>query len=291
MTARFGIIGVGEAGSAIAAGLREAGADTVLGYDSRADDPVVAGRAAAAGLPLVGSLAELTARADLLTCLTSATSALAVATSVAPHLEHRHVYSDWNSASPQLKMRVAAIVRPTGARFVDGAVMAAVPPHRHQVPVLLSGDGAEEFASAVYGLGMRLEVLGTEPGAASAVKMFRSLLVKGLEALILECVVGAHEFGAAKRVLDSMNGSLPMGDWDELASYLIGRTVRHGARRAEELRQVAVTLADAGVEPMLAEAGARRLQWLVDLGLGSDVAGDAPATYHTVLDRIDGMRN
>jgi 3-hydroxyisobutyrate dehydrogenase-like beta-hydroxyacid dehydrogenase len=288
MTARLGIIGIGEAGAAIAAGLRDEHGVTAAGYDARGGDAAVRGRAEAAGVRMVGSLGELAAAADVLLCLTSAKVAVAVADAVAPHLRASHVYADWNSASPQVKRDLAATVTATGASFVDGAVMAAVPPLRHRVPVLLSGDGAERLCAAVDGLRMDLEVLGPEPGQASAVKMFRSLLVKGLEALLLECAVGAHAYGATERVLSSMNGTLPTDDWRELASYLLGRTVVHGARRAEELRQVARTLDEIGLEPLLADAGARRLQWFADLGLPADVT---TLDHDGVLAAVEKVRN
>lgn len=288
MTPRIGIIGVGEAGAAIAGGLRDEHGLTVVGYDARGDDPVVQERAERAGVALVGSLAGLAERADVLICLASAKVAVPIARDMAPRLTGDHVYADWNSASPEVKREVGDVVGPTGAAYVDGAVMAAVPPHRHRVPVLLSGDGAEQLAAALAGFGMQLEVLGDEPGQASAVKMFRSLLVKGLEALLLECAVGAQAYGATERVLESMNGTLPTEDWPRLAAYLLERTVAHGERRAEELRQVARTLEDAGVEPLLAEAGARRLQWFVDLGVTADVAG---RNYDGVLRAVAKARS
>jgi 3-hydroxyisobutyrate dehydrogenase-like beta-hydroxyacid dehydrogenase len=278
MTLRLGLIGVGEAGAAIAAGFRDEHGLRVVGYDAQADRDAVRDRAAAAGVELVAEPAELAGRADVLICLASAKVAVAVAEQFAPHLDDRHLYADWNSASPEVKRSVGRVVTGSGAAYVDGAVMAAVPPKRHRVPVLLSGDGAARLAELLSPYGMQLEVLDGEPGQASAVKMFRSLLVKGLEALLLECAVGAEAYGATERVLSSMNGTLPTEDWRELAAYLLERTVLHGARRAEELRQVGSTLADAGVEPLLAEAGARRLQWFVDLGL--DVDG---ADYEGVL--------
>lgn len=288
MTPRIGIIGVGEAGAAIGAGLRDEHHLDVVGYDARGDHEDVRARAGASGIRLVGSLGELAASADLILCLASAKVALSIAEAMAPHLTPDHVYADWNSASPQLKRDVAGVVAATGASFTDGAVMAAVPPHRHRVPVLLSGGGAGRFRDATEGLGMNLEVLGTEPGQASAVKMFRSLLVKGLEALLLECAVGAQAYGVTERVLSSMNGTLPTEDWRELASYLLGRTVVHGERRAEELRQVAQTLGEIGVEPLLADAGARRLQWFADLDLGVDAA---TLPYDKVLDAVQKARN
>src|SRR5262245_15870960 len=191
MSPRIGIIGLGEAGSAIAAGLLEEHGIHVVGYDAQGDDPVVASRASRAGVTMVDSIVALVAASDVIISLTSAKVATAVAESAAAHLGPAHVFSDWNSSSPELKRRVAEIISGSGAAFADGAVMAAVPPHRHRVPVLLSGDGAARFADALQDTSMRLDVIGDEPGQASAVKMFRSLLVKGLEALLLEFGVGA----------------------------------------------------------------------------------------------------
>jgi 3-hydroxyisobutyrate dehydrogenase-like beta-hydroxyacid dehydrogenase len=280
MTPRIGLVGVGEAGAAIAAGLHEEHGLSVVGYDARGHENAVRNRAADAGVTLVDDLRQLCADTDVLLCLASAKVAVAIAEQAAPHLRPAQVYADLNSASPEVKRTVGIIVAGSGAAYVDGAVMAAVPPQRHRVPILLSGGGAARLAELLTPLGMRLEVLGGEPGQASAVKMFRSLLVKGLEALLLECAVGAAAYGATDRVLSSMNGTLPTEDWRRLAGYLLERTVVHGTRRAEELRQVAHTLEDAGVDPMLAEAGARRLQWFVDLDLGPDLD---PTDYEGVL--------
>lgn len=276
---RLGLIGVGEAGAAIGAGLT-AGGHTVLGYDAMPAQ--VATRAAAAGVELVDSPAALAAACDVVICLTNAKTAVRVAAQVAPALGARHLYADWNSASPEVKRQVAEVVGRSGARFVDGAVMAAVPPKRHQVPVLLSGPGADDFLAFGTPLGMNLEVLGDEPGQASAVKMFRSLLVKGLESLILECAVGAQSYGVTRRVLDSMAGSLPMHDWNELASYLMTRSVTHAERRASELDEVGDTLSAAGVEPLLARAGAERLRWLAERGVRDKVGPGAG--YEDILD-------
>lgn len=280
---RVGFIGLGEAGLAMATGLSDVAAAHVVGYDILQDEPAVRAAAEQARVQIVGSATGLAAAADVVICLTSASAAISIAEEVAPVLSSRHLYADYNSASPELKWAVAAVVEPTGARFVDGAVMAAVSPARHQVPVLASGSGAEAFAAVGRELEMRIEVIGDRPGDASAVKMFRSLLVKGLEALVLECALGGARYGVSERVFASMGGSLPFEDWEALASYLIGRTVVHGERRAEELRQVATALVGAGIEPWLAEAGAARLQWAVDHHLRERFGGVAPRRYQDVL--------
>lgn len=280
--ARIGLIGLGEAGGAIASGLAESGV-AIVGYDVRADTPAIRATAERAGVTLAGSVAELVAAVDVVMCLTKAAAAVPVARMAAAELSARHVYADLNSASPAVKRGAAAAVEPTGARFADVAVMAAVPPRRHLVPMLVSGCGAKAFSDQVSPFGMNAEVLGDRVGQASAVKMYRSLLIKGIEALVFECAIGASAEGALDRVLESMTGSLPFGDWAELATYLMGRTVAHGDRRAAELREVAATLEEAGIDPSLANAAAARLEWVAARGLEGQFAG---ADYQEILDAL-----
>ena len=284
-TPRLGLIGLGEAGGAIASGLAERGV-LVVGYDARADAPAVLAAAERAGVTLAGSVGELVAAVDVVLCLTKAAAAVPVAEVAAAGLSARHVYADLNSASPAVKRAAAAVVEQTGAQFADVAVMAAVPPHRHLVPMLASGGGAKAFSAQVSQFGMRAEVLGDRVGQASAVKMYRSLLLKGLEALIFECALGAGAEGALDRVLASMAGSLPFGDWNELASYLMSRTVAHGGRRAAELREVAATLAETGIDPALADAAAARLEWVAARDLGARFADQPPRDYQEILDAL-----
>jgi 3-hydroxyisobutyrate dehydrogenase-like beta-hydroxyacid dehydrogenase len=281
MKPRLGLIGVGEAGSAIAAGLRDGPGVPVTGFDS-GPRAITQRRADEAGIQLVDSLDDLARCSDIILCLAVSSAATAIAEAIAPVLRAEHIYADCNSAGPRRKRDVARIVEATGASFIDVAVMAAVLPHRHKVPLLLSGRRAEALAAALTDYDMNVEVLGPEPGQASAVKILRSLVVKGVEALLLECAIGAERFGVTERVFGSLAGTLP-DDWTAAASYLLGRSLAHGARRADELRQAADTLRDAGIAPLLAEASAARLQWLVDLG-PLDIA--AEADYRTRIDAI-----
>jgi 3-hydroxyisobutyrate dehydrogenase-like beta-hydroxyacid dehydrogenase len=278
---RSGLIGLGEAGSAIAAGLAEQSAAGIVGFDVRPDAPS-ARAAERAGVRMAGSASAVVAACDVVLCLTQADAAVTAARDAAAALTPDHLYADLNSASPKLKQAVAEVVEQAGTRFVDGAVMAAVLPRRHRVPILASGSGAAAFRGAVTPLGMDVEVLGARAGQASAVKMYRSLLVKGLEALVFECALGAERYGATERVFASMAASLPFDDWSELASYLMGRTVAHGARRAEELRQVADTLESSGIDAMLARAAAARLQWAADR-LPPERARDGPLTGYRAI--------
>lgn len=282
MTTRVGIVGFGEAGAAIGAGLAEQGVP-VTAYDLRFDGPdggALRAGADRAGVAVAADIGSLTGQAEVVFSLVTSGAAVAVAEALAPHLRPDHLVADLNSTSPALVRRVFEVIEPTGAGFVDVAVMSAVPPHRHLVPLLASGPGAERLVA--LDLGLRVEVLAGEPGAASAVKLLRSLLIKGVEALLLEFAVAAVPLGGADRVLRSINGTLPT-DWPELADYLLARTARHGHRRSAELAQVAEMLRDAGVEPWLAEAGARRLRWAAEQGLDAHFQDREPSGYQEVI--------
>jgi len=290
VTAQFGLIGFGEAGSSIAAGLVGAGA-SVTAFDMRLTQPVgerLRQQAAQAGVTLVDAAAEVAAAAEIVLSLVTAQAAEPVARSLVDHLGDRHLVVDLNSTSPGLARRVGEIVAPSGAGFVDVSIMAAVPPNGHRVEMLASGPEAARFAAAGTPLGMKIEVIGDEIGAASAVKMLRSLLVKGLEVLLLDSCLAARRYGATERVLQSMNGGLPMHDWEALATYLLGRTAVHAERRGHELEEAAVTLEELGMDPSVPAAGARRLLWAASRDIGGRFADHLPGHYDDVLAALEG---
>ena len=290
-TTAVGILGMGEAGLAVGAGLVQDAAVRVLAFDVGSKDPRRgdAMRAAAreAGIVLVEDVAEVAGASSLVLSFVTARAAEAVAVAVAPHLTSRHLYVDANSASPELMTTVAAVVEGRGADFADAAVMAAVPPHRHRVPMLVSGGGAARLCAVAPSLGMQLEMIDGPAGAASGVKMLRSLLVKGVEALLLQTGRAARQFGVFDQVLESMD-DLPFDDWRVLADYLLGRTAVHGERRGHELEEVARTLSALSVDAGLAEAGARALLDAAETGRLATVADvDLPGSRHRVVAALE----
>lgn len=286
-----GFIGFGEAGFTIGNGLRSAGVE-LFAYDIATDapdrGPLIRSRAQQAGATLVSSHAELTRAADVLLSTVTSSSALDAARQTAPHLEPRHVYADLNSVSPNLKREIASVIAAAGAAFVEAAVMAPVQPYGHRVPMLIGGPAARRFADRLTPIGMRLEVLDGPIGKAAAVKMCRSIVVKGIEALLAECVLGASQYEADEKVFASLQETWPGIDWKPLADYTMGRLVVHGERRAREMAEVAETLRAIGVEPMMAEATARRQDWSAALDLKRHFGPDGPATYQDVLDVLNG---
>jgi 3-hydroxyisobutyrate dehydrogenase-like beta-hydroxyacid dehydrogenase len=291
----IGFIGFGEAGFTIGNGLRGAGLERLLAYDIATDardrGPQIRERAAQSGATLVADSAALAGGAGILFSTVTSSSALDAAEQTAPFLGPDHVYADLNSVSPALKRRIGEVIGATGAQFVEVAVMAPVAPYGHRVPMLLGGPSAGAFAERLAPFGMRMEVLpSTQIGTAAAVKMCRSIVVKGLEALLCECVLGAHEYGAAEHVLASLQESYPGLDWKELADYTMGRVVVHGERRAREMEEVAETLRAMGVEPIMAEATARRQDWSAKLGLRALFGPEGPATALEVLEALKTMQ-
>lgn len=286
----IGFIGFGEAASCIARGLQREGITQLMAYDVNSGSPQLRAamrqRADQSGTRLLPTLSDAIAASDIVFSAVTADVAQAVGKQAAPHLEARHAYVDLTSASPAVKQSISEAVTTRGAQFVEAAIMAAVPGPDHRVPMLVCGSGAQAFADRMRPYGMRLDVLEGAVGSASAVKMFRSIIIKGLEALMLECLLGAERYGAAERVFASVGESFPGLDWNQVAHYLVGRTALHGQRRAHEMEEVARTLSEMGIDPIMASAAARRLQWFADLQLTQRFDRHAPTTYDEVLRAI-----
>jgi 3-hydroxyisobutyrate dehydrogenase len=289
----IGFIGFGEAGFTIGNGLTEAGLQRLLAYDIAAGTPdrgpLIRQRAATARATLVATSEELARSADVLLSTVTCSAALDAARQTAPWVGSGHLYADLNSVSPALKRDVATVIQNTGANFVEGAVMAPVQPYGQRVPMLVGGPAAQRFVELMAPFGMNLEVLDGPIGRAAAVKMCRSIVVKGVEALLAECVLAATPYGADDKVFASLQETWPGVDWKKLADYTMGRLVVHGERRAREMEEVAETLAAIGVDPIMAEATARRQDWSARLDLKSHFGPDGPRSYSEVVELVSRL--
>ncbi|HUA18854.1 MAG TPA: DUF1932 domain-containing protein [Bryobacteraceae bacterium] len=282
---KLGFVGFGEAAYHIAKGLREAGVASIAAYDIQVTDQVRK-RAGETETRLVATNRDLAQSCDIMLSAVTADQALIAAEQTQPHLGAAHLYADLNSVSPGVKQSIARTIESAGARFVEIAMMAPVPPYGHKVPMLAGGPGAPEFVERLAPLGISAEVVSREVGTAAATKMFRSIIVKGLEALLTECVLGASRYNAEPRVFASLAASYPGINWSELADYMLGRVVVHGERRAREMEEVAATLREIDIEPIMAEAIVRRMDWSVQAGLKQLFKGEAPKSYRDVVDAV-----
>ena len=214
MVESLGFVGFGEAAFHLAKGLREAGVKRTLAYDVHTHTPHLGERievrARETRTELVEFSAALAGSTPVILSAVTADQALAAAEQTAPYLTSQHIYADLNSVSPRTKQAVGETISRSGARFVEIAVMGPIPPLLEKTPMLIGGSAAPRFKEMFEPYGMRLEVVSTDQiGRAAAVKMFRSVIYKGLEALIFECVLGASQYGAEARVFTSLAESFP----------------------------------------------------------------------------------
>jgi len=280
---KIGFAGFGEAAFHIAKGLRQPGISSVTAFDINVTDKMRQ-RAREVDTLLVATNRELAERSDVIMSAVTANQAKNAADQNAPYLTADHIYADLNSVSPGLKQSIAHVIEASGARFAEIAMMAPVPPYGHKVLMLAGGAGAPAFVEKLAPFGITAEIVSREVGTAAATKMFRSIMVKGMEALITECVLGATRYNADERVFASLAESFPGIDWKQLADYMVGRVVVHGERRAREMEEVAATLREIDIEPIMAEAIVRRMDWSVEAGLKQIFHGEAPKSYRDVVD-------
>jgi 3-hydroxyisobutyrate dehydrogenase-like beta-hydroxyacid dehydrogenase len=291
------LLGIGEAAGAFLEGWDRQGCEPLSAFDVKSDQPATRGwveeRCRHLGVVSCPSAAEAVRGAQLILSLVTADQALNAATAAAPGLAPGALYVDGNSCSPQTKCEAAVRVEAAGGRYVDMAIMAPVHPRKHLTPVLLAGPHADAASGALASLGMRPGVAGDQVGQASTIKMVRSVMIKGIEALTAECMLAARRAGVADAVLASLQASDASTDWRARAGYNLERMMVHGGRRAAEMREVARTVAELGISDRMSRATAEWQQAIGDLGLegGEDRVDDRADRILAALDPSHSRRN
>ncbi len=246
------LIGFGEAGSTFA----RAGA---WGDRARAFDILDERRdvMAACGVSAAANAEQALSAAQIVLSLVTADAALKVVRDYAPFLQPGALWCDMNSVAPETKRAAASAVEELGGRYVDVAVMAPVDPKALAVPLLLAGTAAQEAREMLGALGFSdITIVGGEIGRASAIKMIRSVMVKGLEALSWECAAAARAAGVFDEVTASLDASEKQIPWAERIAYNRERMETHGLRRAAEMEEAAKCLLDLGIEPVMTQGTA-----------------------------------
>jgi 2-pyrone-4,6-dicarboxylate lactonase len=267
-----GLIGYGEVGRTFAEDLRKNDI-AVHAYDIKSSDALIA-HARFHGVTLHSDPGGIVTNASLIFSAVTASQAVPVAEALSHLIQPGTWLVDVNSASPGAKQRAAAIIDNSGGRYVEAAVMTSVPPYRLKVPMLLGGKHAEAALPLLSQLGFVAQVSSTELGIASATKMVRSVMIKGMEAMVIESFTTARHYGVEDRLIASLTETFPGIDWEHQANYFFQRVIQHGRRRAEEVREVAVTVNDAGLHPWSASGTALRQDWVADL-VSDGQLGDA----------------
>jgi len=264
--ARICLLGFGEVGQTLAADLR-AHVGSITAWDPKFAESASAPTLAAGRLGVIAAADARTAvaEADLTISAVTAAQIGEAAMSVAAHLKRDAYYFDLNSTSPAAKQAAAAWIDAAGGRFVEAAIMSPIAPARVASPMLLGGAHAATFLPLATQIGFTgARCFSEQLGAASAAKMCRSVVVKGLEALMLESLLTARKFGVEQAVLESLQSTSPADTWRTQGRYMISRALIHGRRRAEEMREAAHTVAEAGLAPRMSNACAEWQEWAAD---------------------------
>ncbi len=284
MSLQICLLGFGEVGQALATDFTARGVTGLAAWDVLFTVPDSAPRRATvaknvrAGL----SVGDAVEDADLVISAVTAAQDVAAARSVVPHLKRNAYYLDVNSVSPGVKVEVSQIVQGAGGRYVESAIMAPIHPKRAASPMLFGGPHAAEFLPIARQLGFAgASVFSDQIGSASAAKMCRSVVVKGMEALLGESLLAARRYGVEDAVLESLGSLLKSDDWRTRARYMISRSLIHGRRRAEEMREVARTVVEAGFEPRMSSACAVWQDWAA--------AHRTAAAQEELSDMLDAM--
>lgn len=264
---RICLLGFGEVGQTLAADFQSAGVTEFRAFDLLFKNPdSTCSRAALdAGVPVASSVGEAVAGADLVISAVTAGQDLAAARSVVGTIRRDAYFLDVNSVSPGVKAQAADLIDATGGRYVEAAIMSPISPKRVAAPMLFGGKHAATFLPLAQKLGFSgAKVFSDQVGHASAAKMCRSVMIKGMEALLTESLLAARHYGVESTVIDSLRNLFPGTDWSSLARYMISRSLIHGRRRAEEMREVAQTVTEAGLQPHMSAACVERQDWAAD---------------------------
>jgi 3-hydroxyisobutyrate dehydrogenase-like beta-hydroxyacid dehydrogenase len=282
---RLALVGFGEVGRTLARDLIALGFTDLVTYDIACSSADSSPSRAAKALGVTASATpDILAGRDLVICAVTAAQTLPAAETVAKHLDANALYMDCNSAAPSTKQQALRIIDGAGGRYVEAAVMTVIGPKGLQTPILLGGPHAARFLADYVQLGLDAKVYADTVGQASSVKMCRSVIIKGIEGIMMECLLSARHYGVEADVLASLNDMFPGQDWTTLSGHMIRRSLQHGKRRAEEMREVAKTVADAGVTPHMTSGAVERHDWAADVGKRVDgyaIRGLAP-----VLDAV-----
>jgi len=294
----MGMIGYGEVGKVFASGLKSqvAGVQTWdLKLDPLSALPAVRAQELAhadqAGVQTCASLQALSETSDFIISAVTASNTLAVAQAAARHLRPGTIFLDLNSASPGTKQQAAAAIDAARGHYVEAGVMTSVPPYGIRVPMLLGGAMAEALADQLRAWGMDAKAVSADIGVASAIKMCRSVMIKGLEALVIESYTTARQYGVEDHMIPTLAETFPSIDWQQTGAYFFSRVAQHGQRRSEEMREAANTVREAGFEPFMAAAIADKQGWMAQhsrAGVFADVAKGAP--WQDYADRLLNAR-
>ena len=285
---RLGFIGFGEVGFELARGLTQEGLTEIIAFDHMVNDSrfgaLVLERAGEAGVALVNSPLEITAAADVIIAAVPGSKALPVALNIAASLKSGQVYADVSTSTAASKKKMAEAIESGGALFVDGALMGGLSMQHHKVPTLLSGRGSDAFIERLSPFGMNLSKVSDHAGDAIAIKLVRSIAMKGLASLAVETLAAATKLGVEDAVLRSIEDTLSAASFKETLDWLVTASAVHAERQVHEMHDVMLMMQEVSVEPTMTLGTTRRLEWLSAKNYKQRFQGKKPREWQEIAD-------
>lgn len=284
---RLGFIGFGEVGFEMATGFKGEGLQDILVYDVMQGHPkfgpLLAERVEKTGVTLVDAPEKVLQQVDVVIVAVPGDKALDTARGIKAQVKSGSIYVDVSASSPEIKKSIAQELQGTGAVFVDGAMLGSLPLFKHKVPTLISGEGSDKFYEVMAPYHMDLEKVSDVPGEATAIKLVRSIFMKGLPALFVEVLEAASLMKVDHLVLKSLAGTMNACPFEETFNRLVTGSSVHAARRAHEMVNVVEMLNGLGVAPTMSQATYDRLTWLASKNIKEKFAGKTPKTWQEVV--------
>lgn len=282
-----GFIGFGEAASELATGLFSEGLTNIIAYDVMINDDVwgekITSKAQEIGIELVANLVEVLERSEIVIVAVPANKALEVAQSCVSNVNKNILYVDVSASTPKTKVEISTLITSVNCLFVDVAMLGALPVYKHKVPIILSGSGANLFTEKMGKYGMNLTDIGNEPGAASAVKLIRSIFMKGVSALYIELLEAAYKYKVEDIVLQSISKTMDAFNFEQTMNRLVIGSAIHAERRAVELNGSIEMLSEIDLDAGMSISAKEKLEYFAELNLKQKINGEKPSTWREVL--------
>lgn len=282
-----GFIGFGEAASELARGLLTEGITDITAYDVMMNHDVwgakIKGKAQEIGIELVPDAKEVLKRSEIVFVAVPANNALEVAEIVKNDLNQNTIYVDVSASTPKTKMEISTQITAVGCLFVDVAMLGPLPVYKHKVPIILSGSGANLFTEKMQKYGMNLDNIGSEPGMASAVKLIRSIFMKGVSALYIELLEAAYKYKVEDKVLQSVSKTMDAFNFEQTMNRLVTGTAIHAERRAVELNGSIEMLSEVELDSKMSSSAKDKLEYFAKLNLKEKLNGEKPSNWKDVL--------
>ncbi len=284
---KLAFIGFGELAQGLVKGLKDEGLSGIQIFDKAIADNSDSGKvmrqtAKELGIDIAASLEDLINSSDVIFSAVTPVAGLVVAKAVVQYLQADQIYADLNSCTPNLKKQSMAVIQESGASYVDVGVVGGISIQGHKIPCLLCGDKAAALEMLMSPYGMNMKVVDGPVGTAALIKMLRSVVLKGIEALMLEMFMAAEEYGLQDTMMDSIAATFNKGNFEKYSDMLMSTHGLHAGRRSDEVQMILETIKEVGVAPHVTEGICNFFVQSAKLDMPTYFEGKKPADYKQV---------